>query len=47
MKHFFLYYKIKYFKSSAVNTILATKISPQNIGGKLLKVGKKKKKVIY
>ena len=47
LKHFFLYYKIKYFKSSVVNTILATKISPQNIGGKLLKVGKKKKRVIY
>ena len=34
---FFHSYKIKYFKSSAIDTTL----SQQNLGGKLLKVGKK------
>ena len=34
----FFYYKIKYFKSSAVDTTL----TQQNISDKLLKVGKKK-----
>ena len=34
---FFLSYKIKYFKSNAINAIL----SQQNLRGKLLNVGKK------
>ena len=34
---FFLSYKIKYFKSNAINTTL----SQQNLHGKLLNVGKK------
>ena len=38
LKHFFLYYKIKYFKSSVVDTTL----TQQNIDDKLLKVGKKR-----
>ena len=42
MKHFFLYYKIKYFNGSAIDTKTCTKISQQNISDNLLKLGKKK-----
>ena len=38
LKHFFLYYKIKYFKSIVVDTTL----TQQNIDDKLLKVDKKR-----
>ena len=37
LKHFFLSYKIEYFKSCAIDIVL----SQQNLGDKLLKVGKK------
>ena len=44
LKQFFLYYKIKYFKSSAVDTTLTQKF--HNKIDKLLKVGKKKSDIL-